>query len=92
MHAFLDTDLDLYYEGGVNWMNYAAFCARVSTTPEGAKLMDVHFDAVVLKLVSILKRGLTNKLLHGPTQALHDAQADERQALAALIERLYRPR
>lgn len=58
LHAFLDTDLDLYYEGGEHWMNYAAFCARVSNTPEGAALMDVHFDPVVLKLVSILKRAL----------------------------------
>jgi AcrR family transcriptional regulator len=58
LHAFLDTDLDLYYEGGENWMNYAAFCARVSNTPEGAELMDIHFDPVVLKLVGILKRAL----------------------------------
>ena len=58
LHVFLDTDLDLYYEGGEAWMNYAAFCARVSNTPEGAALMDVHFDPVVLKLVSILKRAL----------------------------------
>jgi AcrR family transcriptional regulator len=58
LHAFLDTDLDLYYEGGERWMNYAAFCARVSNTPEGAELMDIHFDPVVLKLVSILKRAL----------------------------------
>jgi len=58
LHAFLDTDLDLYMEGGEPWMNYAAFCARVSNTPEGAALMDVHFDPVVLKLVSILKRAL----------------------------------
>jgi AcrR family transcriptional regulator len=58
LHAFLDTDLDLYLEGGEAWMNYAAFCARVSNTPEGAALMDVHFDPVVLKLVSILKRAL----------------------------------
>jgi AcrR family transcriptional regulator len=58
LHAFLDTDLDLYREGGEPWMNYAAFCARVSNTPEGAELMDVHFDPVVLKLVSILKRAL----------------------------------
>lgn len=58
LHAFLDTDLDLYYEGGEGWMNYAAFGARVSTTPEGAELMDLHFDPVVLKLVSILKRAL----------------------------------
>ncbi len=60
LHAFLDTDLDLYFQGGENWMNYAAFCARVSTTPEGAALMDVHFDPVVLKLVKILKRALPN--------------------------------
>ena len=58
LHAFLDTDLDLYYEGGEHWMNYASFCARVSNTPEGSELMDVHFDPVVLKLVSILKRAL----------------------------------
>ena len=60
LHAFLDTDLDLYVEGGEPWMNYAAFCARVSNTPEGAALMDVYFDPVVLKLVSILKRALPN--------------------------------
>lgn len=58
LHAFLDTDLDLYIERGEAWMNYAAFCARVSNTPEGAALMDVHFDPVVLKLVGILKRAL----------------------------------
>jgi AcrR family transcriptional regulator len=58
LHAFLDTDLDLYREGGEPWMNYGAFCARISNTPEGAALMDEHFDPVVLKLVSILKRAL----------------------------------
>ncbi|MGH7011182.1 MAG: TetR/AcrR family transcriptional regulator [Caulobacteraceae bacterium] len=58
LHAFLDTDFDLYLGGGEPWMNYAAFCARVSNTPEGAAMMDVHFDAVVLKLVSILKKAL----------------------------------
>jgi AcrR family transcriptional regulator len=58
LHAFLDTDLDLYVQRGEYWMNYAAFCARVSNTPEGAVLMDVHFDAVVLKLLEIIKRAL----------------------------------
>lgn len=58
LHAFLDTDLDLYIHGGEGWMNYGAFGARVSNTPEGAVLMDVHFDPVVLKLVSILRRAL----------------------------------
>ncbi|CAN5274380.1 hypothetical protein BH11PSE2_BH11PSE2_13070 [soil metagenome] len=58
LHAFLDTDLDLYMEGGDGWMNYAAFGARASITPEGAVLMDDYFDAVVLKLVSILKKAM----------------------------------
>jgi AcrR family transcriptional regulator len=58
LHAFLDTDLDLYIEGGEDWMNYAAFGAQASNTPEGAVLMDLHFDPVVLKLVSILKQAL----------------------------------
>jgi hypothetical protein len=58
LHAFLDTDLDLYREGGEGWMNYAAFGARISNTPEGAELMDEYFDPVVLKLVGILKRAL----------------------------------
>jgi AcrR family transcriptional regulator len=58
LHAFLDTDLDLYIERGEPWLNYAAFCARVSNSPEGAALMDIHFDPVVLKLVGILKRAL----------------------------------
>jgi AcrR family transcriptional regulator len=58
LHAFLDTDLDLYVQGGEGWMNYAAFGARASNTPEGAALMDVHFDPVVLKLVGILKQAL----------------------------------
>lgn len=60
LHAFLDTDLDLYIDGGEPWINYAAFCARVSNTLEGAELMDVHFDPVVLKLISILERALPN--------------------------------
>lgn len=58
LRAFLDTDLDLYFEGGEGWMNYGTFGARVSNTPEGAELMDVHFDPVVLNLISILKRAL----------------------------------
>ena len=60
LHVFLDTDLDLYIEGGELWMNYASLCARVSNTPEGAQLMDTHFDPVVLRLVEILKQALPN--------------------------------
>jgi AcrR family transcriptional regulator len=58
LHAFLDTDLDLYMAGGEGWMNYAQFGARASHTREGGELMDIHFDPVVLKLVGILKKAL----------------------------------
>jgi glutamyl-tRNA reductase len=43
-------------------------------------------------VLEALSQGLTNKLLHGPTQALNAAAGEEQRALAELIERLYRPR
>jgi len=58
LHAFLDTDLDLYIAGGEGWKNYAALGAQVSNTPEGARMMDKHFDPVVLRLIGLLKRAL----------------------------------
>ncbi len=59
LHAFLDTDLDLYINGGEGWKNYAALGAQVANTPEwGADMMDSHFDPVVLRLIDLLKRAL----------------------------------
>ena len=59
LRAFLDTDLDLYIEGGEPWKNYGALGAQVANTPEwGADLMDKHFDPVVLRLIGMLKRAL----------------------------------
>ncbi|WP_294191747.1 TetR/AcrR family transcriptional regulator [uncultured Sphingomonas sp.] len=59
LHAFLDTDLDLYIDGGEGWKNYAALGAQVANTPEwGAELMDEYFDPVVLRLIGLLERAL----------------------------------
>jgi AcrR family transcriptional regulator len=59
LRAFLDTDLDLYIEGGEGWKNYAALGAQVANVPEwGAELMDAHFDPVVLRLIGLLKKAL----------------------------------
>ena len=59
LEAFLNTDLDLYIDGGEGWKNYAALGAQVANTPEwGAELMDEHFDPVVLRLIELLKRAL----------------------------------
>ena len=58
LRAFLDTDLDLYGQGGENWKNYGALGAQVSNTTYGAELFDLHFDPVVLKLIGLLKKAL----------------------------------
>lgn len=59
LQAFLDTDLDLYIQGGEGWKNYAALGAQVANTPEwGAEMMDDYFDPVVLRLVDILQRAM----------------------------------
>lgn len=59
LRAFLDTDLDLYIEGGEGWKNYGALASQVANTPEwGAAMMDEHFDPVVLRLIDLLKRAL----------------------------------
>jgi len=61
LRTFLNTDLDLYIEGGEGWRNYAALGAQVANTPEwGAELMDEHFDPVVLRLIGLLKKALPN--------------------------------
>jgi glutamyl-tRNA reductase len=41
-------------------------------------------------VLEALSKGLTAKFLHGPQQALHDAQGDERARLAALLPQLFR--
>ena len=59
LRAFLDTDLDLYIEGGEGWRNYAQLTAQVANTPAwGADLMDEHFDPVVLRLIGLLRRAM----------------------------------
>jgi hypothetical protein len=59
LRAFLDTDLDLYIEGGEGWRNYAALGAQVANSPQwGAELMDQHFDPVVLRLIELLRKAL----------------------------------
>jgi glutamyl-tRNA reductase len=44
------------------------------------------------QVLEALSQGLTNKLLHAPTQALNEAEGDERRALAELLARIYRVR
>ena len=41
------------------------------------------------QVLEMLARGLTNKFLHAPTQALNQASDGERAQLVALFERMY---
>lgn len=58
LRAFLDTDFELYINGGPGWKSFAAFVAQVSNSTEGGTMMDLHFDPVVLKLIHLLKKAL----------------------------------
>lgn len=59
LHAYLDTDLELYGQSDQGWRNYAALGAQTSNIPDwGAEMMDSHFDVVVLRLIDILKRAM----------------------------------
>ena len=58
LHAFLDTDFDLYMGGGQGWRNYGAFGSQVSNTPEGAAMFDQYFDVLVLRLIGVLRKAL----------------------------------
>jgi glutamyl-tRNA reductase len=44
------------------------------------------------QVVETLSQGLTNKLMHAPTQALNEASGEERRTLAETIARLFRVR
>ena len=42
------------------------------------------------QVLETLSQGLTNKLMHAPTQALNEASGEERRTLAATLARLFR--
>jgi glutamyl-tRNA reductase len=44
------------------------------------------------QVLEALSQGLTNKLMHAPTQALNEATGDERRSLAEMLSRLFRLR
>ena len=59
LRAFLDTNLDLYGEGGDQWRHSGRLAALVSNTPEwGANMFDEWFDPLVLRLIDLLKKAL----------------------------------
>ena len=62
LRAYLDTDLDLYLNGGPGLQNYGAMGAQIANTREGAEVLDTHFDQVVLRLIGLLKKAMPDAL------------------------------
>ena len=59
LHAFLDSNLELYDSGGPGWVDYGKLGALVSNSAGwGAAIMDRHFDSVVYRLMEIIRRVL----------------------------------
>lgn len=61
---------------------------RLAELERAKKLLAKGEDIDVV--LEALSKGLTAKFLHGPQQALHNAQGDERARLAALLPQLFR--
>lgn len=61
---------------------------RIAELERARKMLLRGDDAEAV--LEALSRGLTAKFLHGPQQALHHAQGDERAHLAALLPQLFR--
>jgi AcrR family transcriptional regulator len=59
LHAFLDTEFDTYIVGDQGWRNFGSLAAQVSNTPGwGAERMHEHFDSLILRLISTLRKAL----------------------------------
>jgi len=61
---------------------------RVTELERAKKLLARGED--IDTVLEALSKGLTAKFLHGPQQALHNAQGDERARIAALLPQLFR--
>ena len=61
---------------------------RIAELDRARKMLLRGDDAEAV--LEALSRGLTAKFLHGPQQALHHAQGDERARLATLLPQLFR--
>jgi AcrR family transcriptional regulator len=58
LHAFLDTELDAFLNGGPHMRNYGAMGAHFANTPEGGEVLNTHFDRVVLRLIHLLQKAM----------------------------------
>jgi glutamyl-tRNA reductase len=86
----------------MNWVDDRAMVPLIRDlheSSEAMRLLEVERARKMLArgddveaVLDALSKGLTAKFLHGPQQALHRAQGDERAHLASLLPQLFRGR
>lgn len=91
--------IDERVQGFFHWLASRETVPTIRALRDAAERMRRHEIEHALKLLArgdapdkvldALSHGLTNKFLHAPTQALNQAEGDERADIAALISRLY---
>ena len=84
----------------MHWMETRETVPVIRALREQAELARGHEVERALRLLAkgddprqvleALSQGLTNKLMHAPTQALNEAEGDERRALTDVVARLFR--
>jgi glutamyl-tRNA reductase len=92
--------IDERVHGFLHWMAARETVPVIRNLRDAGERMRRHEIEHALKLLArgdapeqvleALSHGLTNKLLHAPTQALNQAEGDERADIADLITRIYR--
>ncbi|HAT29969.1 MAG TPA: glutamyl-tRNA reductase, partial [Janthinobacterium sp.] len=96
--AIIETRVQSY----MTWVDDRAMVPVIQDlheTSEAMRLMEVERARKMLAkgadidaVLEALSKGLTAKFLHGPQQALHRAQGEERARLASLLPQLFRGR
>jgi glutamyl-tRNA reductase len=94
--AIIDTQVGQF----MHWMQGRESVPLIRALREGAETMRRDEVARALKLLErgddpakvleALSQGLTNKLMHAPTEALNESAGEERRMLAEALARLYR--
>jgi glutamyl-tRNA reductase len=91
--------IDAQVSSFLHWIEEREMVPTIRALREGAEAARQHEVERALRLLQrgddpkqvleALSHGLTNKLLHGPTQALHQAAGPERGELRELVARLF---
>jgi glutamyl-tRNA reductase len=84
----------------LHWMDAREVVPTIRALRDAAERTRRHEVEHALKMIrrgddpaavlEVLSHGLTNKLVHPPTQALNQAEGDERAEVAQLLSRIYR--